>query len=79
MNIDTETIEDRFDDLDNSLHIGGYEDSTNTPNGGFLPIYPCEKKDKTEKKSENREFKPVKNSISIQQILKLRREKPHGS
>ena len=50
------------------------------PNGGFLPIYLCEKKDDSDKDNSNkdiskREYKTPSLSISIKTLMEKRREK----
>lgn len=75
ISIDTATLLGRFlrggEDSKTDTHGGDF------PNGGFLPIFLCKKKDIKEKESENRQFKTrdSKTSISIKDILTKRKNR----
>jgi hypothetical protein len=57
----------------NNKQTGGANEDT--PNGGFLPIFKCDKKDIiTQEENKNREFKGTKNAVSIKDIMKKRRD-----
>ena len=60
---------------DSIMTGGDLDEKGNFPNGGFLPIIVCSKKDEKEKENKNREFKNKKDNISIKDILQSRRDK----
>lgn len=64
-----------------SFMLGGDINSNDVPNGGFPPIFECDKAEATNIKKDNevvvkkRETTPIKSSVSITKILDKRREK----
>lgn len=60
---------------DNNTQYGGNDD---IPNGGFLPIYICNKEkvniQTNDDDKSKREYKTHKTAVSIKQILEKRRE-----
>jgi hypothetical protein len=61
---------------EHNIQKGGSENSEHSePNGGFPPIFLCDKKiSSTEEKEKNREFVTNKKAISIKDIMKKRRD-----
>jgi len=57
----------------NKKQYGGATSSSNIPNGGFPPLYICDKQDKEDIENKNREYSKHKNAISIKQIMEKRR------
>lgn len=58
---------------EHNIQKGGSENSE--PNGGFPPIFLCDKKiSPIEEKEKNREFVTNKKAISIKDIMKKRRD-----
>jgi hypothetical protein len=79
ISIHTDTLLDKFDNARDFNMKGGEldEKSKDVPNGGFLPIILCKKKEDVTKQTENREFKTrsSKTSISIKDILTKRKNR----
>lgn len=55
----------------NNQHGGN---SNDFPNGGFPPIYLCDKNSIVADENKNREYSTVKTSVSIKDILSKRRD-----
>lgn len=70
------TDEPIFDTTYNNIQTGG-SDITNKPTGGFPPIVLCKSNIGKSIRSENkkrREYKPLKSSVSIKNIISSKKE-----